>query len=338
MGDTIVCHEFYDLYSHECTNNIKYLINFPIFVFIRTFVQNDRKMITPDYLTKGDKIVIVAPAGKIAKKKVEAATQILESLGLTVVLGTKLFNDHFQYAAADDERLADLQQALDDNSIKAILFARGGYGVIRILDKLDFSKFCKNPKWLIGFSDITILHSHIHKNFKIETLHATMAAGLAYPVSAESLSGALFGKKLKYEFVSNPLSRKGKTKGILVGGNLAILCSLIGSVSDIDTKGKILFIEDVGEYLYRLDRMMWQLKRAGKLSHLSGMIVGGMTEMKDGETPFGKTAYEIVAEAVKDYHYPVLFGFPSGHQDDNRALILGRKVTLDINENSILIF
>jgi muramoyltetrapeptide carboxypeptidase len=301
-------------------------------------VKNDRKMITPDYLTKGDKLVIVAPAGKIAGEKITIATQTLESWGLDVVLGDNLFNDHFQYAAADDERLADLQQALDDDSIKAILFARGGYGVIRILDQLNFSDFLKNPKWLIGFSDITILHCHIQTNFKIESLHASMAAGLSDVGSAKSVKNALFGESLRYELESNPLSRKGKATGILTGGNLAILCSLIGSASDIDTKGKILFIEDVGEYLYRLDRMMWQLKRAGKLSHLAGMIVGGMTEMKDGETAFGKTPYEIVSEAVREYDYPVYFGFPGGHLDDNRALILGRNLNLNVDDISTLNF
>ena len=223
-------------------------------------------MTTPQYLNKGDKFAVIAPASKISKEKVETAINILQGWGLEIVLGANLFNDHYQYAATDKERLADLQQALDDHSVKAILFARGGYGVIRILDQIDFSDFRKNPKWLIGFSDITIFHSHIHKNLKIETIHATMTAGLTDPVSAESLRKALFGEKLKYEFKTIPLSRKGKAKGILVGGNLAVLCSLIGSASDIDTKGKILFIEDVGEYLYRLDRMMWQLKRAGKLA------------------------------------------------------------------------
>jgi len=295
-------------------------------------------MTTPQYLNKGDKFAIIAPAGKISKEKVETAINILQGWGLEIVLGANLFNDHYQYAATDKERLADLQQALDDHSVKAILFARGGYGVIRILDQIDFSDFRQNPKWLIGFSDITIFHSHIHKNLKIETIHGTMAAGLTDPVSAESLRKALFGEKLKYEFITIPLSRKGIAKGILVGGNLAVLCSLIGSASDIDTKGKILFIEDVGEYLYRLDRMMWHLKRTDKLRHLKGLIVGGMTDMKNNETPFGKTAYEIVAEAVNEYDFPVCFGFPAGHMDDNRALILGRKVNLNIDDFSTLNF
>lgn len=295
-------------------------------------------MITPDYLNKKDKIAIVAPAGKISKEKVETAINILQGWGLEVLLGTNVFSDYYQYAATDSERLIDLQQALDNPSVKAILFARGGYGAIRIIDQVDWSGFSKNPKWLIGFSDITIFHSHIQKNLKIETIHATMTAGLTDPVSAESLRKALFGEKLNYEFKTHPLSQKGKAKAILAGGNLAVLCSLIGSASEVDTKGKILFIEDVGEYLYRLDRMMWQLKRTGKLSHLKGLIVGGMTDMKDNETSFGKTAYEIVSEAVIEYDYPVCFGFSAGHMDDNRALILGRKVNLNVDDSSTLNF
>lgn len=288
-------------------------------------------MITPPYLTIGDTIAIVAPAGKIAIEKVSEAKKTLESWGLQVTLGKNLFNDHLQYSAPDADRLFDLQSILDDESVKAILFARGGYGIIRILDQIDFSQFSKSPKWLIGFSDITIFHSHIHQVFKTETIHAAMTAGLKDEVSAESLRKALFGERLNYEFETHSLSRKGKAKGILVGGNLAILCSLIGSASDIDTKRKILFIEDVGEYLYRLDRMMWQFKRAGKLNNLAGLVVGGMTDMKDNDAPFGKTAYEIVWEAVHEFGYPVCFGFPAGHQDENRALIMGRRTELIVD-------
>jgi muramoyltetrapeptide carboxypeptidase len=287
---------------------------------------------SPAHLINEDKIAIVAPAGRIAPEKVQNAQSILQSWGLQVVLGANLFKDHHQYAATDEERLADLQKVLDDPGIKAILFARGGYGVIRILGKIDFSGFRKNPKWLIGFSDITIFHSHLHENYNILTLHAAMAAGLTDSVSAESLRKVLFGEHLHYEIASNRLNRPGKAKGVLVGGNLAILCSLTGTDSEINTRGKILFIEDTGEYLYRLDRMMWQMKLSGKLADLKGLIVGGMTDMKDSDTSFGKTAYEIVAEVVKDYNYPVCFGFPAGHQTDNRALIIGKKVELVVEE------
>lgn len=289
-------------------------------------------MITPKSLNKGDKIAIVAPAGKIIKEIVDNAGRVFESWGLKVVLGNHLFNNNFQYAADDKERASDFQQMLNDGSIKAIMCARGGYGALRIIDSLNFSSFIKNPKWIIGFSDITVFHSFIQRNYSIETIHATMTAGFPddgkSTLSIGSLRKVLFRESLNYDIETHLLSRKGKSEGFLTGGNLAILCSLIGSNSDIDTSGKILFIEDVGEYLYRLDRMMWTLKRAGKLQKLAGLIVGGMTDMKDNDTPFGKTAYEIIAEAVEEYDYPVCYGFPAGHREDNRALILGRKVKL----------
>ncbi len=296
-------------------------------------------MITPAYLKKGDKVAIVAPAGKIDKEKVDNAVAGLEKWGLSVVLGKNIFKTSNQYAATDAQRLSDFQKMLDADDIKAIICARGGYGSIRIIDKLDFSEFEKNPKWIVGFSDITIYHSHIHSNFGVETIHGTMAGGFNADgkptLATESLKTALFGEKLIYDLKPDTLSRKGKAKGILTGGNLAILTSLIGSNSDIDTKGKILFFEDVGEYLYRLDRMMWTMKQAGKLQNLAGLIVGGMTDMKDNDTSFGKTAYEIVAEAVKEYKYPVCFGFPAGHQEDNNAIIFGRKISMEFDRESM---
>lgn len=299
---------------------------------------SQKRIASPNPLQRGDKLMIVAPAGKISKEKIEVSGKILKGWGLEVATGAHLFSNHYQFAASDEERLADFQLALDDPSVKAILFARGGYGAIRIVDRLDWTAFMENPKWLIGFSDITVFHSHVNKCFRVETIHGPMAAGIADHTSGEYLRKALFGEMVGYTFNQHSLSRQGKTSGELVGGNLAILCSLLGSASDIDTKGKILFIEDVGEYLYRLDRMMWQMKRAGKLAGLKGLIVGGMTDMKDGETPFGKTAYEIVSEAVSVYQYPVCFGFPTGHQEDNRAVILGRKVNLLVNDISTLNF
>jgi muramoyltetrapeptide carboxypeptidase len=289
-------------------------------------------MTSPPNLKIGDTIAIVASAGKIAAEKVESARKVLESWDLKVVLGSNLFKDHHQFSATDAERLEDLQKALYDPSVKAILFARGGYGVIRILDRIDFSVFRDNPKWLIGFSDITIFHSHIFQIYSIEAIHASMAAGLTDPVSAESLRKTLFGENIEYEIVGHPLNRRGTAEGILEGGNLSILCSLIGSVSEVSTREKILFIEDVGEHLYRLDRMMWQMKRAQNLFRIKGLIVGGMTEMKDGETPFGKSAYEIIADSVRNYNYPVCFGFPAGHQPDNRAMIIGRMTKLIVDE------
>ena len=296
-------------------------------------------MITPAYLKKGDKVAIVAPAGKINKKKVENAVAGLEKWGLKPIVGKNVFKASNQYSASDRQRLSDFQKALDDDDIRAIICARGGYGSIRIIDKLNFTKFKKSPKWIVGFSDITVFHSHIQSNFGIETIHGTMAGGFNADIkptlSTESLRTALFGERMFYDLKPHPLSRKGKAKGVLTGGNLAILTGLIGSISDIDTKGKILFIEDVGEYLYRLDRMMWTMKRAGKLDNLAGLIVGGMTDMKDNETSFGKTASEIVKEAVKGYKYPVCFGFPAGHQDDNSALILGREVNMIVDGKGV---
>lgn len=295
-------------------------------------------MITPPKTKRGDKVAIVAPAGKIDKAVVDFAKEKLESWGLTVVLGEHLLNQHFQYAGTDAQRLSDLQKALDHESIKAILCARGGYGLVRIIDQLDFTKFQDNPKWIIGFSDVTILHSFIQSNFGIETLHAPMAAGLKDKTSDESLKRVLFGNDLNYDLPTHPLAKKGKASGFLMGGNLAILCSLIGSDSDIDTNGKILFIEDIGEYLYRLDRMMWTLKRAGKLEKLAGLIVGDFNDMKENDSPFGKTAYEIIADAIATYDYPVCFGFPAGHQKENRTIVFGRQINLSIADKTTLNF
>lgn len=295
-------------------------------------------MIKPKYLKSKDNIAIVAPAGKIDRSIVAFAKEKLESWGLNVFLGEHVLDDHFQYAGSDKDRLNDLQKSLDDDNIKAILCARGGYGLIRIVDQLDFTKFKANSKWIIGFSDITILHSVIQSNFGTETLHGPMAAGLKNKDSADTLRKALFGKQLSYELATHPLSKPGAASGILTGGNLAILCSLMGSDSDINTNGKILFIEDIGEYLYRLDRMMWTLKRAGKLDHLAGLIVGDFSDMKDNDDPFGKSAYEIIADAVKEYDYPVCFGFPSGHKKENKTIIFGRQVNLSIGEKTTLNF
>ncbi len=299
-------------------------------------------MKTPPYLVKGDKISIVSTARKISKEEIFPAQIKLEEWGLDVALGDNLYKEQNQYAGIDKERIDDFQSMIDDDSVKAIICARGGYGTVRIIDKIDFSNFVKKPKWIIGYSDVTVLHSHIHTNYKTETIHATMPINFpkdnSTNKSLETLKKALFGEKLFYELAHTKFSRKGKAKGQIVGGNLSILYSLIGSKSDINTDGKILFIEDLDEYLYHIDRMIMNLKRTGKLKNLAGLIVGGMSEMNDNEIPFGKTAKEIILDAIEEYNYPVIFDFPTGHIDDNRALYLGRKVIMDINESMSLEF
>src|ERR1035437_634953 len=295
-------------------------------------------MTTPPFLKKGDKIGIVASARKISPEEIQPAIDIFKNWRLEVVLSKNLFNTDNQFSGTDNERAQDLQTMLDDPSVKAIISARGGYGTIRIIDKIDFTKFKQHPKWIIGYSDITVLHSHIH-NLGIETLHATMPINFKKNAEAtETLRKALFGEQLIYETESHQLNRKGNCEGELIGGNLSLIYALTGSVSDIDTKEKILFIEDLDEYLYHVDRMMINLKRSGKLSHLAGLIVGGLTDMKDNTIPFGKTAEEIILDAVKEYNYPVCFNFPAGHVDKNFALFFGRKIKLEISETVKLIF
>jgi muramoyltetrapeptide carboxypeptidase len=299
-------------------------------------------MITPPYLKIGDKVAIVATARKISPAEVLPAIRIYRGWGLEVIEGEHLYAAADQFAGSDEERLADLQVALDDDSIRAVICARGGYGTVRIIDQIDFSRFAKNPKWIVGYSDVTVLHSHIHRHFGIETLHALMPVNFRDLFDSTppvfTMKRALLGTSLDYELPGEPLNRKGACKGLLTGGNLSILYSLSGTASDIDTRGKVLFLEDVDEYLYHIDRMMMNLKRTGKLDHLAGLIVGSMAKMRDNEVPFGKTAYEIIAGAVADYSYPVCFNFPAGHQEDNRALILGREVVLEISSAVSLSF
>jgi len=299
-------------------------------------------MITPSYLKKGDRITIVSPARKVTPAEAEPAIRMFRSWGLEVVEGKHLYASSNQYAGSDEERLSDMQQMLDDDSVRAIISSRGGYGTVRLIDKLDFTRFVQNPKWIVGFSDVTVLHSHIHRHYNIETLHAVMPVNFKEQgdeaSSISTLKKALFGEELSYKLPSDPANRKGTCKGQMIGGNLSILYSLAGTDSDISTRGKILFLEDLDEYLYHIDRMMMNLKRSGKLGNLAGLVVGGMTKMRDNDVSFGKTANEIIAGAVSDYDYPVCFNFPAGHQEDNRALILGREVTLEVSDEVRLEF
>ncbi len=297
-------------------------------------------MITPEFLKRGDKIGIVATARKVSKEEIQPAIDAFKALGLEVVLGCNLFKEDHQFSGSDLERTQDLQDMLDNPDIKAVISARGGYGTVRIIDNIDFKKFKHSPKWIIGYSDITVLHSHIHTQLGIETIHAAMPINFpkdgSSSVSTESLRKVLFGESLKYSFNSDPelafLQRKGESEGELIGGNLSLIYALSGSPSDIDTKNKILFIEDVDEYLYHIDRMMLNLERSGKLSQLAGLMVGGMNDMKDNTIPFGKTAEQIIQDAVKKYKYPVCFGFPAGHIKENHAIIMGRKIKLFVGD------
>jgi muramoyltetrapeptide carboxypeptidase len=297
-------------------------------------------MITPPYLKPGDKIAIVATARKVSPAEMDAAFTILRSWGLQVVTGPHLFGADNQYSGTDEERASDLQMMLDDREIKAIISARGGYGTVRIIDTLDFTAFELHPKWIVGYSDITVLHSHILTQFGIETLHATMPINFpdaGSEAAVESLRKALFGESIEYALGPNPMNKQGTASGVLTGGNLSILYSLTGSPSDIQTEDKILFIEDLDEYLYHMDRMMMNLKRSGKLSGIKALVVGGLNKMNDNAVPFGKQAEQIISEYAQDAGIPVCFNFPAGHIADNRALILGREVQLSIEYDSVLL-
>ncbi|HIB38086.1 LD-carboxypeptidase [Mesonia sp.] len=292
----------------------------------------------PDYLSKSDKIAIVATARKASKEDLKPAIELLKKWELQPVIGSSIGLEDHQFAGSDEQRAKDLQQQLNDPEIKAIWCAKGGYGTVRILDLIDFSVFKKNPKWIIGYSDVTALHSHIN-NFSIASLHAQMCLGVETKseASRETLKKILFGKELNYQFPSSKLNKKGIAEGELVGGNLSVLYSLCGSNSAINTQGKILFLEDLDEYLYHIDRMMQNLKRNGMLEHLAGFVVGGMSEMNDNPIPFGKTAEEIIAESVAEYDYPIAFNFPTGHLEDNQALVLGKKVKLEVIKTGSLL-
>ncbi len=290
----------------------------------------------PKPLKKGDTVAITCPAKKLPHE-ITDAVKLLESWGLKVVLGETVYASYHQFAGDDALRAKDLQRFLDDDNIKAIFAARGGYGTIRIIDAIDFSLFAKEPKWIVGFSDITVLHSHVYAKYETQSIHGQMPLTIpdGTKPSLETLRKALFGENLIYNYQSELKSRNGNTTGILIGGNLSLLVAMSGSVSEIDYTDKILFLEDVGEYLYSIDRMLWNLKRAGKLTHLKGLIIGGFTELKNNDIPFGQTPEDIVMAHVKEYNYPVCFNFPAGHIVDNQALVLGKFVNLEVNDCDI---
>ncbi|PHR99133.1 MAG: LD-carboxypeptidase [Leeuwenhoekiella sp.] len=296
-------------------------------------------MLTPPFLKAGDKVGIVCTARKIDRDELDEGIAMLKSCDLVPVLGKTIGAADDQFGGDDKLRAADLQDMLDNEEIRAVWCARGGYGTVRIIDWINFYKFVKYPKWIIGYSDITVLHSQIHK-LGFETIHAVMPVGISKntALAKQTLENAWFGRPLHYTVSASPLNRMGEARAQLVGGNISILYSLCGSASSIDTDNKILFLEDLDEYLYHVDRMMVNLKRNGMLRNLKGLIVGGLTKMHDNSVPFGKTAEEIVFDAVSEYEYPVCFDFPAGHLDDNRALIFGRDISFVVNERGAKVY
>ncbi len=300
-------------------------------------------MITPPFLKRNDTVAIVAPAGKITEKKITRAINIFSSWGFKVELGRNIFRRKNTFAGNDRQRRDDFQNAIDSEDIKAVICARGGYGTLRIINKIDFSRFSQNPKWIAGFSDITVIHSYLQKNIKCESIHSVMPGNFpehdVESVSLNSLKNILFGGKAEYTIKSHSFSKPGNTEGVLIGGNLSVLYSLQGTGLEIDTNHKILFIEDVNEYLYHVDRMISNFKLSGKLDNLKGLIIGQMSRMKDSPVAFGESAYEILHRAVEEYNYPVIYNFPAGHTRQNMALILGRKIKMSVDaEKSKIVF
>ena len=298
----------------------------------------NNKLIKPEYLKKGDTVAIVAPSGVLKNYKgyMLKAKELLKSWGLEVSIGENVFNDNGHFAGTDNQRSADFQLALDDKSIKAIWCARGGYGAMRVIDNLNFEKYKENPKWIIGYSDITAVHNDLHNN-KSESIHGIMCKSLEKidvdnNESISLLKKTLFGEKLSYTIEGNNYNIEGNSNGQLIGGNLTLLQCLLGSESSIDTDGKILFIEDLGEYLYHIDRMLISLKRAGYFDNCKGLIVGDFTDMRKNTTPFGRNLKELILDIVREYDFPVSFGFPAGHGEKNYPMILGREINLEVSK------
>jgi len=298
-------------------------------------------LITPPYIQKGDTIAIVAPAGKLTNRKeiILQAKELVESWGLHVVYGKHLFDAAGHFSATDEQRADDFQKAMDNPNIKAIWAGRGGYGTVRILDKLDFTQFKKHPKWVIGYSDITALHSHLN-TLGYETIHGMMGTSLGDDpekiiATIKSFKKAVFGEQLSYSLVSSKENKKGVAKGQLIGGNLSILTSMLGSQSQMNADGKILFIEEIGEYKYSIDRMLQSLKRAGFFNNCKGIIVGGISNIKVNSTKWGSSIEQLILDVVDEYDFPVLFHFPAGHEPDNRALIYGRTIEMSVTKEGI---
>jgi muramoyltetrapeptide carboxypeptidase len=294
----------------------------------------------PPYLSPGDAIGIVCPAGYMAAENTTRCKLALEQWGFRVKTGKTVGGPSNNYfSGTDGERLEDLQAMLDDEEIKAILFGRGGYGIGRILEQIRFKRFRKSPKWILGYSDITLLHAHIHANYNIATAHSPMAGAFNDPLDpnpyTRSIYELLTGKKTFYSCNPHPFNRRGEAGGMLVGGNLTLLAHAVGTSSDIKTRGCLLFIEDIGEYLYNIDRMLYQLKRAGKFHKPEAVIIGSFTDCKDTERPFGKGAYEIIRDVLSEFDYPVCYGFPVGHVTENYALKCGAEYRLKVGKDRV---
>lgn len=294
-------------------------------------------MFKPRFLKEGDKIIITSPAGHVTKESIEITKKELQDRGYTVYVTENCTSKYFNYAAKDELRLKEMQESLDDIDAAAILCSRGGYGTGRILDNLKFEEFKKNPKWVIGFSDITNLHLHLN-NIGIQSIHGPMTQSFTLPEdkeSVENLLSILRGNEIDYKISNHKLNRTGNCEAELIGGNLSIVYSLQATNYEIETENKILFIEDLNEYLYHLDRIMISLKLAGKLSNLKGLVVGGFTDMIDHKNPFGKNAYEIIREHVSEYNYPLCFDFPAGHISNNQPLIMGETYKLSVADDKV---
>jgi len=293
------------------------------------------------FLTKGSTIAIAATARHVDKQMIENATNIFKSWGLNVLVNESLFEQQNAFAGSDEIRVKAFQELLDNEEVNAIIIARGGYGTVRIIDQLDFTKFVQKPKIIAGFSDVTVLHAHINQNFGITTLHSCMPVtmqGKYFNVATiESLKKALFGNPITIQFTQHPFNKNENISGELVGGNLSVLLSLLGSQSDLDFDNKILFVEDIGEYYYHIDRMMQSFKRAGKLKNLKALIVGGMNDMNENAAPFAfnKSCYEIIHETIQEYNFPVFYGFPAGHENLNLSVYLGNNCSISFDNNSV---
>ncbi|WP_340154351.1 LD-carboxypeptidase [uncultured Winogradskyella sp.] len=296
------------------------------------------KLIQPPYLKAGDTVAIVAPSGilKSREREVQQAIDLLKSWGLHAIVGKHVFSQSNHFAGTDEERCADLQNAMDDPKISAIWCARGGYGTVRVLDKLNYTEFKKNPKWIIGYSDITALHNQVH-NEGFQSLHALMCVSLTKDLNdvKESIStfkSAIFGNPENYTLDGSQYNRKGETSGELVGGNLTMLHTMLGSDTSLDTTGKILFIEEIGEYKYHIDRMLQSMKRAGYFDNLNGLVVGDMSRMRKNTTLWGTSVEQLILDALEEYDFPITFNMPAGHEKDNRALVLGKTVDLKVKK------